>query len=131
MPIFDIAVRPGALLSEGSRHPTPAAAVLDLLDNPAEHGGMHLVLSAHVQTPLEGDFLVLQDDACGMTAEELQFCLLGRGGASALPVSSLQVVSHFSTGHLAALAALAVDIIIASSKNGRGTLVRWYVRVAH
>ena len=124
MPIFDIAVRPGALLSEGSRHPTATAAILDLLNNPAEHRGTHLALSAHVRSPLLGDFVSLQDDACGMSAEELQFSLLGRGGASCA-LSPSKVVSHFSTGHVAALAALADDVIIASSKDGRGTLVRW------
>lgn len=122
MPIFDIAVRPGALLSEGSRHPTPAAAVLDLLDNPAEHGGTHLSYLRTSRRRWRATFWSfrrrLRHDG---------------GGAPVLPARSRgpPLVSHFSTGHLAALAALAVDIIIASSKNGRGTLVRWYVRTAH
>ena len=51
--MFTTLYRPGSADSQGSKHRTRAAAVLDVLDNTREHGATHIVVSAGVATPLQ------------------------------------------------------------------------------
>jgi hypothetical protein len=72
----------------------------------------------------QGDFVVVADNGVGMQGRaSIEWSLLAEGPEE-LP-SGDAAVAFFNTGHVAALSALAHEIIIATARGGVGTLVRW------
>jgi hypothetical protein len=74
---------------------------------------------------LQGAWNLVQDDGQGMTREQIEYGVLAHGGAHT-PEGN-KIASFFNTGHVAAMAVLAEDIIIATvrANTGIGTLTRW------
>jgi hypothetical protein len=85
---------------------------------------LHVAPPALVCVRTQGDFVIVADNGVGMKGREsIEWNLLAEGPEE-LPKGD-DAVAFFNTGHVAALSALGHEVIIATARDGVGTLVRW------